>query len=63
MRLKGILDISIPPDGSRITCTYDPTECGPRDIKDAIEKLGFQARLDTNQKEDDFLSHTNEIKQ
>eukprot|EP00111_Clytia_hemisphaerica_P000292 TCONS_00000743-protein len=63
LRLNGILDISILQDGTHITCTYDPTECGPRDIKDSIEKLGFQARLDTNQKEDDFLSHTKEINQ
>ena len=50
-------------DGSHLTCVYNSEFCGPRDIKSAIEKIGFQAVLHVNRKKDDFLNQASEIKQ
>ena len=63
LNLKGILDLSLLSDGSHLTCVYNSEYCGPRDIKSAVEKIGFQAVLHVNRKKDDFLNQASEIKQ
>lgn len=61
LKLSGVLDITLPPDESIVKCVYDPLACGPRDIKEAIEKLGFQAKLNTNTRKNNALAQTDEI--
>ena len=43
-----------------VRCTYDSNTCGPRDIKEYIESLGYSATLN-NLKKDDYLAQKSEI--
>jgi len=63
LKRKGVHSCVVNPDSYELNATYDPSICGPRDIKDSIEELGFETRLVNIRKKEELLSHTCEIKQ
>lgn len=58
---NGVLNVDV--NLGYVKCIHDVTICGSRDIKKAIEDLGFTARLHNVKKKEEMLSHAYEIKQ
>ncbi|XP_057312438.1 copper-transporting ATPase 1-like [Hydractinia symbiolongicarpus] len=57
---NGVLNVDV--SLGYVKCIHDVTICGSRDIKRAIEDLGFTARLHNVKKKEEMLSHAYEIK-
>ncbi|XP_047122861.1 copper-transporting ATPase 1 isoform X1 [Hydra vulgaris] len=57
---KAITNVVV--SNSIVRCTYDSSLCGPRDIKEYIESLGFTVSLN-NLKKNEYLSQKSEINQ
>ena len=58
-KLNGVLSASVALTTQRGKFSFDPTETGPRDIVEAIEKLGFSACILTAREKEarGYLDH------
>lgn len=63
LKVNGVTDVNVQTDESLVKVVYEPAACGPRDIKNEIEKLGLKARLNSLKRKDDFLNQTSEIRE
>lgn len=62
MKMSGIKRAQVALTTHRGKFVFDPEITGPRDIIETIEKLGFEAKLFTNDRGNDYLQQKQEIK-
>lgn len=58
-KYKGVISANVALTTQRGKFIFDPVEIGPRDIIEAIEKLGFSASIFSNKERDSkgYLDH------
>lgn len=61
-KLKGVVSAKVALTTQKGKFTFDPEVTGPRDIIEAVQKLGFSAELFTREGNTDYLQQKEEIK-